>query len=327
MKKYKLTLIILLLSIATSLLISYAHPGRTDSNGGHWDREAGEYHFHTGEYAGRSHSSSNSSKSENKDFIPPYEPPTENPYKKDTNSISTGNESTSFWRELLNILWILLAIPLSIAGFCVLGYLLMGIHFVIIKTYKFIKQLPPKSKLDTFNVNLIKIKNCISSSKEIREELYKSNKNLHIPDKYIIGEDNLPKEKNAYKWGKTFTLYITKKGNKLHSEYGCCSAFIPQHIYSYCNQQKFSYFLCQRCSKNYIPPDMTWYENFLHNEKLKTKYETLAQEKEKLRRESIALYKKCNSLFMDFLLLFSKKNKEYRAKLNSDFKQLFNIKL
>ena len=25
-----------------------AHPGRTDSNGGHWDHSTGEYHYHHG---------------------------------------------------------------------------------------------------------------------------------------------------------------------------------------------------------------------------------------------------------------------------------------
>lgn len=59
-----------------------AHPGRTDANGGHWDRSAGEYHFHTGEYAGRNSSGSSSSSSSSNYFVPPYDPPTENPYRQ-----------------------------------------------------------------------------------------------------------------------------------------------------------------------------------------------------------------------------------------------------
>ena len=31
----------------------YAHPGRTDSNGGHYNRDTGEYHYHNGEHAGK----------------------------------------------------------------------------------------------------------------------------------------------------------------------------------------------------------------------------------------------------------------------------------
>lgn len=30
--------------------ISFAHPGRTDSNGGHYDRSTGEYHYHNDGY-------------------------------------------------------------------------------------------------------------------------------------------------------------------------------------------------------------------------------------------------------------------------------------
>lgn len=35
-----------------------SHPGRTDSNGGHWDRKEGTYHYHSGEYAGENSSGS-----------------------------------------------------------------------------------------------------------------------------------------------------------------------------------------------------------------------------------------------------------------------------
>ena len=54
-------------SFATIIIVAilfscpaYAHPGRTDSNGGHYDHSTGEYHYHTGEYAGRNQSGSNS---------------------------------------------------------------------------------------------------------------------------------------------------------------------------------------------------------------------------------------------------------------------------
>lgn len=44
MKKAALLLVIALL-LTTS---AFAHPGRTDANGGHYDRATGEYHFHHG---------------------------------------------------------------------------------------------------------------------------------------------------------------------------------------------------------------------------------------------------------------------------------------
>lgn len=83
MKKRVISLIIsIILSFSSIFLPAFAHPGKTDANGGHWDRSTGEYHFHTGEYAGRGSSGSSSSESSYEYFVPPYDPPTENPYKK-----------------------------------------------------------------------------------------------------------------------------------------------------------------------------------------------------------------------------------------------------
>ena len=46
MKKIILSLIILLILIPT---VVNSHSGRTDSNGGHYDRSTGEYHYHNGD--------------------------------------------------------------------------------------------------------------------------------------------------------------------------------------------------------------------------------------------------------------------------------------
>lgn len=53
------TFIILFLFIFQFIVIVNAHPGRTDSNGGHYDRSTGEYHYHNGESSGKKQSSSN----------------------------------------------------------------------------------------------------------------------------------------------------------------------------------------------------------------------------------------------------------------------------
>ena len=47
MKIFKTFLIILLCSILFSTTV-FAHPGRTDENGGHWDHSTGTYHYHNG---------------------------------------------------------------------------------------------------------------------------------------------------------------------------------------------------------------------------------------------------------------------------------------
>ena len=56
MKKRILALVVILL-IAFPLLV-LAHSGRTDSNGGHYNRKTGEYHYHNGGPAYNSSSSS-----------------------------------------------------------------------------------------------------------------------------------------------------------------------------------------------------------------------------------------------------------------------------
>lgn len=42
------TFYIIILSFFTTTIVVYAHPGQTDSNGGHYDRSTGEYHYHHG---------------------------------------------------------------------------------------------------------------------------------------------------------------------------------------------------------------------------------------------------------------------------------------
>ena len=61
-KKVFVCFLFICISLATVLTV-FAHSGRTDANGGHWNHATGEYHYHSGKYAGKSNSSSNSSSS------------------------------------------------------------------------------------------------------------------------------------------------------------------------------------------------------------------------------------------------------------------------
>lgn len=46
----KISIILFLLIFFSG--VTYAHQGRTDSYGGHYDRSTGTYHYHSGQYAG-----------------------------------------------------------------------------------------------------------------------------------------------------------------------------------------------------------------------------------------------------------------------------------
>lgn len=76
-KNFFITILLLLCFVFLSV---NAHPGRTDSNGGHYNRSTGEYHYHNGEYAGREQSGS-TSKIKNKP-VEPQKAPTELPKQK-----------------------------------------------------------------------------------------------------------------------------------------------------------------------------------------------------------------------------------------------------
>lgn len=69
MKIFKSFLIILLCSILFSTTV-FAHPGRTDENGGHWDHSTGTYHYHNG---GKSYNDTKPSRDYDYDydFTPP----------------------------------------------------------------------------------------------------------------------------------------------------------------------------------------------------------------------------------------------------------------
>lgn len=47
-KRFFLILLLFFLITSSLTLTVYAHPGRTDSNGGHYNRSTGEYHYHHG---------------------------------------------------------------------------------------------------------------------------------------------------------------------------------------------------------------------------------------------------------------------------------------
>ena len=57
--------VLLCASILTAPVSAFAHPGRTDSNGGHWDRSTNTYHYHND---GDSSSNSSSASSSSNDY-------------------------------------------------------------------------------------------------------------------------------------------------------------------------------------------------------------------------------------------------------------------
>lgn len=61
MKRRVLSVFVAIILVLLMPFTTYAHPGRTDANGGHYNRKTGEYHYHNG--GGARHSSGGSSNS------------------------------------------------------------------------------------------------------------------------------------------------------------------------------------------------------------------------------------------------------------------------
>ena len=291
-KRFSFVALICSFLIFCSLYAS-AHPGRTDASGGHWDRSDGTYHFHTGEYAGKS-SSGNSSNSTNVPFTPPYDPPTENPYTKETNQNS--KQSNSDKTDIVDIIvYIIISSPLL---FILLSFLLV-----------FIKTLLPKNRIKELNEKMDELLSRLREKVEIEISILDFESNALIPEKYEIGADGFPKEKDHRSWGETFTVYKTPRGKRIHTKKGCCSAYIPQNIFKYMRYGDIKSVICSKCGNNYTPPDLSWYTSFRKYEDNKKKFKQLNTECLQLREKLTKCHKKCNSSFTRFLLIFSKKNR------------------
>lgn len=106
--KFLKTFFILLLLVFQFIVIVNAHPGRTDSNGGHYDRSTGEYHYHNGESAGKNQNSSNETYTyEN------FEAPTKN---YNSNSSKNSQELKNFIEDLGTVLFYLFLGVVVICG-------------------------------------------------------------------------------------------------------------------------------------------------------------------------------------------------------------------
>lgn len=304
-RKISLLTIIFLLSLSVS---SSAHPGRTDQNGGHWDRETGEYHFHTGEYAGRS-SSGSTSTATYEPFTPPYTPPATNPYRENK-KIDTSDVSEQEEHPVLEA--VVFLVLLYIIGVSFFTFLRALCH--IIYDDKLKKNLP-KHYINLFAEKLNDLNLCEKKLCEYEKELIEFNKTDVIPDQYEIGTDDLPKEKNVNGWGQTFTVYKSRKGYAIHAKLGCCGAKIPKHIF-YIIKSKGLLCFCKKCCKSYEIPDYSWYDKYLHDKKIKSEYKLQLLNFAGLYSESCKLYKKCNSTPFRFILFFCRKNRKELENLN-----------
>ncbi len=292
MKKcYKNCFLSIVLLMCFFHIVSFAHPGSLDSNGGHWNRKSGTYHYHSGV---NTRSSSN-----NLDVSPTNTPvvtikPTATPAPTPSAYPKAVTKKQPY---LAPLFWLF-------AFLIFLIFVLLKYIFNTIDEYK--------RTTESFETTIKRI-----------SFLYKFLKETDlppVPDMYEIGIDKLPKEKNSNNWGDTLTLYKTAHGSKLHTKYNCCTATTPTNVCKHITLSYFDSLLCKKCCKNYVYPDVQWYIDIVEYEKYIYEYYTLKNKKQhEIKSLSSSYNKKCNLLIFKFVLLFFKKKKVCLLEANKSY--------
>jgi hypothetical protein len=148
MKKFLLSAFGVAMLILLLTIVAYAHPGRTDSSGGHYNNSTGDYHYHHG-YSAHDHY--------DMDGDGVLDCPYDFDDKTNHNNNNSGNPSTSedtikkeknkitFWDVVKAIL---LMIPLSLATLYIL-FIILGLICILIECFieKYLKISIEESKM------------------------------------------------------------------------------------------------------------------------------------------------------------------------------------
>lgn len=209
MRKYKKFYILILIIYMLIIPINtFAHSGRTDSNGGHWDRSTGTYHYHNGtsvqQNSGGSYQYNNSS---------------------DSNKILNNNsERKDSWYIVENIFSVIFLI--AIVGY--MWYVTFGLS--IIYDYK------NKKKTNNSQKNVVNLSN-ISDKKEdiekrqeieseiktteVKVETNKAKTDENIVRKNTINNSNISKNNLSKKRCPSCGATMVLRKGKYGLFYGC----------------------------------------------------------------------------------------------------------
>lgn len=236
----------------------FAHSGRTDANGGHYDTSTGEYHYHHG-YPPHQHYDMNG------DGIVdcPYEfddqtgvnsGASSSGEKQKTNtaavSVPENSEKDKGGSSWLKIMLSILAYP---AGFCAFAFVI-SLPGIIQDRKKY------------------KIEKALYTSQYSGKRMEQL---VSIPYGASIGTDGLPQSTVAGgKWGLEYTFYVTKSGHAYHRKCGCSGAQQPVNAYDlkrYSMYGRYKGFKpCGRCKP--VVPDLGWVDQYKEIERIRKKY-------------------------------------------------------
>lgn len=244
--KRKVSLItFIVFSISATILTAYAHSGRTDANGGHYNRSTGEYHYHHG-FPAHSHS----------------------------------NGCIYEWLPFVVFGIVLVVISAFVVWSVVCGKKEEKLRIQRELEEKRMLEEEQRSHRERLEKEKeARIQREIEEKRIFEEERKKyyemyANKDVLIlcgcPQGTYIGEDGLPTTNDSGKYGK-YTVYTTQSLNKTykyHLNY-CCSGrlLVASNIVKHDGIEP-----CSRCAKgHYI--DTSWYREYLRIMGIKKKYD------------------------------------------------------
>ena len=258
---YTCTIIILIISLL-SVVVS-AHSGKTDSNGGHYDKSTGEYHYHHG-YSAHQHTNGKC------------------PYffndKTDHSSSTTNNDKFAVNGDE-KMYWI---IGILVVIVCFLGYLLFSKNKEIEKFDKVLlsnKNASEKDKekiIKQYNIEKLKEENKTlqKESKNLDEKLNDAKKEILYNQKVIqnlkaapngirFSSDNMPIfwKHNPDKPYGDYTVYYSSKSQVYHVDKNCAPFdATTMHVFNAMNSGR----PCKKCAENFFDfskvPD--WFDNY-----------------------------------------------------------------
>lgn len=255
MKKFRFSIFIILSLLF--LISAHAHPGRLDSNGGHYNRDTGEYHYHDGSSSGKN----NNNKSDNYTYSH-FEGPT-----KDYNSSSgspnfegseneTTTPSTNDSDDLSDIGLLIAIIGIICAFGCLWAYLSTDASPVIRKEKTMYK---PKEEPYEFlsPVYAERLKKYQQESKPKKTPTEKRLEQIAgFPDGFYIAGFTSIDTISEETYGRA-TAYINNNDKILHLNFGCENATIPINMLFDGYEMK-NFKLCEKCKNS---PKYEFYEN------------------------------------------------------------------
>jgi len=264
MQKFNTRLRLLLICVfILSFTISVsAHPGRTDSNGGHYNRKTGEYHYHNGSSAGKNSGGDSDSYSYS-NFVGPTAD-----YNSDSNkSEKPKDEDTLRKEKAINTLKL---DAIIVAVICIAALLYCLISKKNIQKNKPTITYAPLSEEETQKmVDKFRAEDRKRWQQAWEEQERTTNKRLEqiagFPDGIYIDGFTFNDTNSTEPYGRA-TAYINHKNKTLHLFENCDNATHPINMLFDTYEMK-NFKLCEKCQKsgkyNFYLNYESWYKEYI----------------------------------------------------------------